>query len=323
MANKGDDMLNTLDAQLKAKMGDESGTSNPAVREEINKTKQVTSKGGDLLAGAEADGGIVAHKDDMLSSFAGTGSEPTPEPKKAAPAPKSTEVDESSEDDPYANWSKEQVIDAMKKARSEAAKNRVENKAIQEQFQTQLEEEMAKVKEFIKPLEKKAKAYEKLQQEEEDRQRSMEEKIAHRERIVAEREAELELLREKLQQIEVESKEKIDILSSRVEAHESYYKEQLDKELEAVPNEYRTIAEAVVSGTDPKEALSLLRDAKNKGMFGPKKVYVNNSVPTAHTGARTDSAAVENTRRENMSPAEKIREGLKQLGSKKNNNFGF
>lgn len=227
------------------------------------------------------------------------------------PAVVATKSDDTT-DDAFAEWTKEQLADALKETRAEAAKRRVELKDTQEQLQKDYEAKIKSIEEKFTPLIDKAKKLEKLEAEQEDKKRTLEDKLSHREQLIAQRDEELKALREEIQKSKVDSENRIEQLKANLEAHESFYKDQLEKEKSEIPKKFQDIVETMVKGAnDSKHALELIRAAKRENLFGEKKVVVNHSVPGAKTGARTDSAAVQQDKRQSLKSSEKIREGLK------------
>ena len=84
------------------------------------------------------------------------------------------------------------------------------------------------------------------------------------------------------------------------------------------------MAKYIVKGADDsREALTIIQEAKLKGMFEDKTVVVNHSVPGANDGARSSNERlkeVEKERREKMNSSQKIAEALKQIKSGTPNN---
>jgi DNA repair exonuclease SbcCD ATPase subunit len=260
----------------------------------------------------------VTQQSDLTAAAMKTGTEgePTDADKPA----------EGGDDDPMKDWTKEQLAEALKETRQEAAKRRVEAKDMEERLQTEYEEKIKSIEEKFSPLIKKADRLEKLEQEEADKKRTLEDKVAHREQLVAQRDEELASLREELQNGRLEAEKRVAQLKADLDVHESYYKDQLDKAKAEVPKKYQDIVDTIIKGAnDTKHALDLVRSAQKENLFGDKKVFVNHSVPTAKTGARTDSATAQQERRDGMKSSEKIRAGLKNALPNKpdKSNFGI
>ncbi len=251
--------------------------------------------------------------------------------KKAAPKPVADLVDaaskddvdegtvdaistttEADENDPFATWTKEQLAEALKETRQEAAKRRVEVKDVSEKLQADYEAKIKQIEEKFTPLVEKADKFEKLKADEADKKRSLEEKLGHREQLINQRDEELRTLRDELSKGKQDAENRIQQLRSNLEAHESYYTDQLDKEKAEIPKKFQDLVDTMIKGSsDSKHALELLRTAKRENLFGEKKVVVNHSVPSAKTGARTDSASAQQDKRNSLKSSEKIREGLK------------
>lgn len=256
---------------------------------------------------------------DVLKTSDGTGTDPenTPsEPQNDGVSAADADPEKDSKPDPYAAYSKEDALEELKKARAEAAKRRVENKDLEEQFQQKLQDELGKLEEKMAPLAEKAEKLDELKAKEEDRKRSLEDKVAHRDKLVQQAQEEITALRAERDEEKQELSNKINKLQSVVEAHETFYKEQLDKELAEVPAKFKNLADMIVKGAeDIKSALNAIRDAKKENLFGAKKVVVNHSVPGASTGARTDSVKMKEAEKKNLKTKDKYRIGLENVKS--------
>ena len=224
----------------------------------------------------------------------------------------SSSTTDASDEDSFKDWTKDQIAEALKEARAESAKRRVEAKDLEQRLKSDYDQKVKQIEEKFTPLLQKAEELDKVKAAEADRKRTLEDKVAHRETLIAQRDEELKAIREEAQAIKVELEGKVQQLKANLEAHESFYTEQLDKEKAEIPKKYQDLVETMIKGAnDSKHALELIRTAKRENLFGEKKVFVNHSVPNAKTGARTDSASAQQEKRESMKSSEKIREGLK------------
>lgn len=224
---------------------------------------------------------------------------------------KSEETKEETSSDE--TWSLESLKEELKKTREEAAKARIEKKKLEEELKSDFNQKLKSLEEKYSPLAKEAAEARKLREQEEDKKRSLEERLAHREQKLAE-------LENKIPSIQKEYDDMIADLNGRMEKlmqentrHMSFWEEQLNAELKKVPERYKTYAEVMMKGaSDVKEKLDLLRKAADDGMFGTKKVSVNHATPGAKDGARLDADRTK-TDPNNQSTKSKIREGLKEF----------
>jgi hypothetical protein len=297
-------MSNLLDKLGMGKKKEEPKPAEPANSDEpvVNEAKAKVTQQSDLMAAAtkpDAEG------------------EPKPADKPA---------EDGKNDDPMKDWTEEQLKEALKETRQEAAKRRVEAKEAEERLQKEYEEKIKSIEEKFSPLVDKAKKLEKLEAEEADKKRDMAEKLAHRETLIQQRDDELNTLRQELESTRLEAEKRAAQLKADLEVHESYYKDQLEKAKAEIPKKYQDLVDTMIKGAnDTKHALDLVRTAQKENLFGEKKVFVNHSAPSAKTGARTDSATAQQERRESMKSSEKIRAGLKNALPNKpdKSNFGI
>lgn len=227
----------------------------------------------------------------------------------------------------HPEWTKEDYDRILKETRNEAAKNRVKAKELESTLDQRLQEKLQEIEEKYAPLKKKAEEFDKHKETEADRKRSLEEKIAHRDRMLSEKDEEIKTLRDEYHNDKVKLQNEAENYKARVNAHESYYKEALERERGEVPQKFQAVADAMIKGaSDVKHALELLREAKTNNLFGNKKVVVNHSVPNANNGARLDSIKAQEAHKESMKSSDKIRAGIRDLVSKvktDRNRFGM
>lgn len=220
--------------------------------------------------------------------------------------------DSPAAEDPYKDWSKDQLVKVLQETRQEAAKRRVEVKEVEQRLQGEYESKIKAVEDKFAPLLDKAEKFDKKTAEEADKKRTLEEKLANREQMLTQKEDEVRTIREEYSAAKKEFQTRESQLKANLEAHESFYKEQLDKEKAEIPKKFQSLVDTIIKGAnDTKQALELIRDAKKENLFGEKKVFVNHSVPNKDTGARTDSAKAQQDRRDGMKSSDKIRAGLK------------
>jgi chromosome segregation ATPase len=297
---KGMDLIDSLGAK-------ETKTTQPAVdltagAKEAQLEKDLTAQG---------DAGVKPSNEDVLAAAAGSGTDADASGTDVKASDSTTKTSDGSQ---YAAYSREELEAQLAKTRSEAAKRRVELKDMEQQFQTRLDEELGKLNEKLSPITDKAQAYDKLKAEEADKKRDLNEKVAHREQLLLEKDQEIAAIREQMSQETNKLKAELGEREVKLEAHDSFYKERLQAEIDDIPQKFAGIVDKIVKGAgDVREALEAIRESKRENLFGTKKVVVNHSVPGAHDGARTDSVKVQQAQKDNMKSSEKIKQGLKNL----------
>jgi len=215
--------------------------------------------------------------------------------------------------DPYADWTKEDIIKEMKSARDEAAKNRVEKKALEENLTSEYDRRLKEIEAKFAPIADKAKELDSLKDKEADRKRTLEEKLSHRETAIEELQGKLTEIEDKYREEKVQLQSEKEKAQAELTAYETYWKDQLDKELKDIPEKFSKTAELIVKGAGKtREALEEIRTAKKEGMFSTKSVKVFNATPGAKDGARIDSEKEKEAKKKGLSSMKKIGEGLKQ-----------
>ncbi len=252
------------------------------VNEKLNGTATEESSGapqGDAIVGRK-EGTVDNNRrgDDLL---------------KAAAGKEEPEVEVQTKEEPVTTvkdpdtWSKESAL-------KEVTKLREENKAVRTKFQEQLdkiktdtEAKIAKIQEDAQSAYDAKKKLEAVEADAADKKRSIEEKLADREAKLARTE---EAYKRQLQDKEKEVegyKSKALQYEAEVEARREQYRDRIKEELAKVPEELREFADAIVKGKeDPQEGWLALAAARDKGLFGDKKVVVSHAVPGAANGAR-------------------------------------
>jgi len=215
--------------------------------------------------------------------------------------------------DPYADWTKEQLAEEMKKTRAEAAKNRVEKKQVEENLEKAYEDKLKALEDKFTPFIEKAKKFDKMKEEEADKKRTLEEKLADREAKIEALAGENTALQDKLEDEKRQLQMELEKRQAEVKAYETYWSTQLEKELNDVPEKHKNLADMIVKGAgDTKEALEAIRQAKAENVFGNKKVSVYHATPTAKDGARLDADKAQKQASDKLNKKEKVREGLKK-----------
>lgn len=232
------------------------------------------------------------------------------EPVKAQDQ-QSKEDGSSEGDKDYEKWSKEDLAKELKKTRQEAAKNRVEKKETEKVLREEFDAKIKALTEEFKPHVEKAQEYEKMKEKEADKKRSLEEKLLHREEKIKELLDQNEDIKTSTQDQIKELQNEINKYKDELGAYESYWTEQLEKELAEIPEAKRELADLMVKGAgNDQAALKAIRKAKSDNLFGDKKVIVNHATPTAKDGARMGADKAQKTGKD-MSKNEKVKAGLK------------
>jgi hypothetical protein len=282
--------------------------------EEITKVKELASETTDLTAKAAKMGKPAAA--DLIASAAGSGDDADVKADEASASEDETASTESEDEvlKDFADWTPKQFAKALKEARNEAAERRVQAKDLEQRVRTEYDSRLKQIEEKFAPLVKKAEQLDKLKNEEADKKRSLEEKLSHREQVIAEREKEMASLRDEMQTEKQSLQDELHKAKTALEAHETFYKEQLGRELAEVPKKFSKLAESMGKGaSNTQEALDLIREAKRENLFGNKKVTVFNGTPGAETGARLDSRKAQEAAKAGMKSSDKIRAGIKGL----------
>jgi chromosome segregation ATPase len=217
-------------------------------------------------------------------------------------------------DKDFQDWTPVQFAKALKEARKEAAERRVAAKDLEKRIKNEYDDKLKAIEDKFTPLVKKAEQLDKLKSEEADKKRSLEEKLSHREQVIVDREKEIALIKEEEQTEKQRLQDELHKAKTALEAHETFYKEQLGREIAEVPKKFQKIADSMVKGAEnTQEALDLIREAKRENLFGNKKVTVFNGTPGASTGARSGGVETTKAGAANMKSSETIRAGLKGL----------
>jgi hypothetical protein len=227
------------------------------------------------------------------------------------------------------SWTKESALKEIKRLREE-------NKTYRSTLSTKYEEKLDRLKAemdarisakeaTLTELQTAKEELEDIKAKEADKKRDLSEKLAHREALLADikakHEAEVKVLSEKLTDLN----QKVSKFEADNEAQLEVYKQRLDKELETVPEKYKSVATLIIKGAgDPREALVALNEAKIQGVFEDKTVVVNHGVPGAKDGARSTKEKLDEAAkasREKMTSQQKIAEGLRSIREGKPNNM--
>lgn len=298
------DLLNKLNNQSKESADKGSGErSEPAA----NNTQQASQKPSDtenLIEKASAD---------------------TASPKATSVnADSKTELNESASSDSSndsekdtSTWSVESALKEIKKLREENKQYRIKYSERENRLKEQKEEELRSVLDKQKELEEAAKELQSLKEKEADKKRSLEEKVDHRNKRIAQLEADLEVVKRQYNDKLSKTSSELEDYKIKIEAQNEVYKKRVQEELESISEDYKEIAQSIVDGAPtPEDALLRLTNAKYKGIFEDKSVVVNHSVPGASQGARATNEQIEENKRNaksKLSSQDKIREALKDV----------
>lgn len=278
-------------------------------------------------ATASAETSTVEHGrgDDLLAKLAGKKSQESSAENTATSSAESglPKKSASSMEEPSGSQDSEWTDDSKMK---EIKKLREENKAYRLKYQEQIdklsqesESKLQQVREEMQPLAAAQKELERIKAEQEDKKRDLAEKLAHREAKVAEIQALSEVKEREYQRQLAERDAKLSSFLADVEAQKQIYQNRIQEELSKIPEQFQDLARYIVKGADDsREALTIIQEAKLKGMFEDKTVVVNHSVPGANDGARSSNERVqeaERDRRMKLNASQKIGEALKQIKS--------
>lgn len=310
------DLLNKIDkARKEAGSQEAEGKSSDAPKgEAIVGNKDATAdnlkRGANLLEFADKG-------ETQVSQETGESEEP-----KVSTKPVTGQAETKIVQDPD-SWSKESAL-------KEVLKLREENKAVRLKFQQQLDKieqetsaKIAAIQEEARTASEAKKKLEALEAAQEDKKRSIEEKLAHREARLAEVETVYKVkLEEKEKEVAV-YKTKAAQFEAEQEARKEVYRDRIKEAVARVPEELRDFAQRMVKGyEDPQEGWLALEEAHRKGMFSEKKVIVNHAVPGASDGARISKTKVEQEERERkgrMTSRDLIKSGLSKIKAGESN----
>lgn len=215
-------------------------------------------------------------------------------------------------------WTKESALKEVKKAREEAKAHRLKYQEMVKDIENQTKEKLAEQEAKYKEALKAKKKLEEMEKQEADKKRSLEEKVQHRDKELADAQARVDAIEQTYKEQLEAAQSQIKELTAEREAQMKVYQEKLDEELASIPEEKKDIASLLVKGAgDARDALIALNEAKLKGVFEDKKVVVSHQVPGAKSGARVTQDqldAAEKERRSKLSPQQLIKEGLKGAG---------
>lgn len=310
------DILNKLGKKKEASAEGAAENKTSAAPGQVDNTHSDMSKGTDILsrAGQSAIDPDNAAKsgqkkaEDSLESKSSSG--------KEEPSGSETVNDPES-------WTKDSAFKEIKKLREENKAYRLKYAEQLEQLEKETQERLSAREKELEEARKAQAELDRIKEEQEDKKKSIEEKLAAREAKLAEIQTMSEAREKEFQRQVQEMESKLRQFEADREAELQVHKSRLDEELNRIPEKYREHAELLVRGAgDARDALVALHEAKLKGMFEDKTSIVNHSVPGAHDGARAtkerlDAAAEE--QRKKMTPSQKIKAALDAVKSGESN----
>jgi chromosome segregation ATPase len=273
-------------------------------------TGEQHNRGDDLLAKLGGKKSQTGTAEPVTTSSAESGQSP----KSASSTEEPTGSQTSSED-----WTDDSKMKEIKKLREENKAYRLKYQAEIDRVARENEARVQQVQEQMKPLLEAKTELERIKAEQEDKKRDLSEKLAHRESKIAELQTAFEAQQREWQRQLQEREAMLNKFQADIQAQEQVYEQRIQEELAKVPDKYQDLAKYLVKGAeDKREALTIVQEAKLKGMFEDKTVVVNHSVPGASDGARATKERLEEAerkRRENLNSSQKIGEALKSIRS--------
>lgn len=267
------------------------------------------NSGGETLAGNESNTAGVNTGDNLIDKVSEVSEE-------------NTESDSKTQFKEPETWTLESAAMEVKKAREEAKARRLQLKETEAQFQERFNELQKKTNAKIEKALEAQKELETLKAKEQDKKRSIEEKLAHREAMLAERDAKLDAIQQDYESKMKELTSQLNDFQAEREATLKVYKEKINEELDNVSEKKRKFAEALVKGyEDPRDAWTALSEAKLAGLFEEKQVVVSHATPGADASRMTKEKleAAKAESRKNLKSSDLVREGLQQIASEKGN----
>lgn len=294
------DLLNTLNEQKKAKT-------------------TVTSETTDQSVGKATDN--LAAGTDLLKTAARTEQEKTEQKEEVSEA--KTDDTNSTVQEP-GTWTKETALLEVKKLREENKLRRLREKEIETEYDKKFETFKVQMQEQMETALAAKKELETLKSKEEDKKRSIEEKLAHRESVISETQARMQALENDFQRQLEEKENALKELQAAQEVHLGVYRSRIDEELQHIPESKRKFANLIVKGykdgsQDPREAWTALAEAKAEGLFSEKEVIVSHASPSTSAARMTQERIEEvaKAKRDSMSSADLIRSGLKTSSNRR------
>lgn len=302
------DLLNKLNSQRQSS-AEGAASAAPGTPESTPSTKLEVSRGDDMLK--------------QVSTKATDSATATPS-QSSADTKSASSKNESSGSEPVVedpeSWSKESAFKEVKKLREENKTYRLKYQEQIENLKMETEARLKAKEEEMKNLVEAQKELARIKSEQEDKKRSLEEKLAHRESKVSELQAVMDAKEREYQRRMAELEAVASTYKAKEEAEKQIYVSRIQEEVDKIPEKYKEIASMIVKGAgdDPRDGLLALNEAKLKGLFEDKTVVVNHSVPGAKDGARASKERLDEAARETraqMSSSQKIKAALDAMKS--------
>jgi DNA repair exonuclease SbcCD ATPase subunit len=307
------DLLNTLGKKSNSVEGAGNASEPQKATASAGTSTSEHGRGDDLLAKLGGKKSQENSADNTATSSAESGQTP-----KSASSMEEPAGSQNSE------WTEDSKMKEIKKLREENKTYRVKYQEQIDKLAQESEAKLQKIREEMTPLVQSKAELDRIKAEQEDKKRDLAEKLAHREAKVAEIQALAEAKERDYQRQLAERDAKLSTFLADVEAQKQVYQNRIQEELSKIPEKYQDLAKYIVKGADDsREALTIIQEAKLKGMFEDKTVVVNHSVPGANDGARSSNERlqqVEQDRRAKMTSSQKIGEALKTIKSGTPNN---
>lgn len=294
------------------------------VNEKLNKSKSVKGEGkssSPSISGQTAGGDVLIGNEDAVTSSITAGEsliDVASETKTSAKA-ESTEESVSRFKEPE-TWTKETAMAEVKRLREEAKALRVRKQEEVEQVVSKFKSEMDTMKSEYNQAIEAAKELEALKAKEADKKRSIEEKLAHREALLAETQTKIDVLKGQYEREVAEKEAKLAEFQASHEATMKVYQSRISEELANIPEDRRKFAEMIVKAyEDPREGWTALSEAKMQGLFEDKQVIVSHANPGAGASRMTPDRLNDISKgiSDKMTSAEKIAAGLKNVQSRR------
>lgn len=231
----------------------------------------------------------------------------------------SSGTDNAGVDDPD-TWTKDSAFKEVKKLRDENKTYRLKYQEQIESLKMETEARLQAKEDELKTAMEAQKELSKIKAEQEDKKRSLEEKLAHREAKAAELQAIMEAKENEYRRRMSELEATASTYKAREEAEKQIYVQRISEEIDKIPEKYREIANMIVKGAgdDPRDGLLALNEAKLRNIFEDKTVVVSHQVPGASDGARVSKTRMDEMQKDQraqMSSGQKIRSALDAIKS--------
>lgn len=305
------DLLNKLNSQ-RSQQSSAEGAANaaPGTSDSTSSTKLEVSRGDDMLKQASTK---------VTDSMSAASGQSSADNKSASSKIESSGSEKEVVDDPE-SWSKESAFKEVKKLREENKTYRLKYQEQIENLKVETETRLKQKEEEMKSLVEAQKELARIKSEQEDKKRSLEEKLAHRESKVSELQSVMDAKERDYQRRMAELEAIAQTYQAKEAAEKQIYVSRIQEEVDKIPEKYKEIAGMIVKGAgdDPRDGLLALNEAKLKGLFEDKTVVVNHSVPGAKDGARASKERLDEAARETraqMSSSQKIKAALDAMKS--------